>query len=111
MQSILEKLNKLQSDSSTSNKVTMLNSFLDDESFRMIVEMALDETLHYNIKKLPKTKEVINGSFDEIIDCLYNLSEKQGATQIEKQRLANLCINDTWREVILRVLNKDLRCG
>jgi len=112
MQKIVENLNTIAKEQSKNSKVDLLKTYLEDEEFALVVEMALDETLHYNMKKLIAGAPVKdNPTFDDLMDYLYFLTTKQGATSAEKKELSSFAINEYWEDIILRIINKDLRCG
>jgi hypothetical protein len=77
--------------------------------------MALDETMHYNISKLPhvttKTQSDFDTDFDSLIDYLGFLSGKQGATAKEKRFLAEFAFDESWAHIIKCIITKDLKCG
>jgi ATP-dependent DNA ligase len=105
---ILKQLENLQSISSSNGKIDLLKKYLEDETFLTVIEMALDETLHYNIQILPVKKKYIKG---DIFEYLYYLSSKQGANKEEKKILSSMCKDEAERELITRIIKKDLRCG
>ncbi len=113
MKTILEKLATLKKTKSTLAKMDLLKTYLNDDLFRMVVEMALDGNLHYNIQKLPKASPHATTPYDweNLSNYLYNLAQKQGASNTEKQLLADMCSSPEAREVVLKILNKDLSCG
>lgn len=112
MKSIMEKLTTLANEPSKLAKVGLLKEYLKSEKFRVVVEMTLDETLHYNISKLPtNVPKQIEPNFDALMDYLYFLSGKQGASIDEKRSLAAFAINDDWENVITKIIQKDLKCG
>lgn len=112
MKQIVEKLNILQAESSSNAKAAYLQEFLEDEKFRIIVEMALDETMHYNMSSVIQgTSKKKKPEFDMLIDYLHFLSGKQGANNSEKRELASFAIDSDWETVITRIIKKDLRCG
>lgn len=112
MHNIIQKLNTLEQESGKLAKVELLKDYLKDEKFRIFIEMTLDETLHYNIKKLPQGVTVRNNpDFWDLIDYLIFLSKKQGANMQEKRELASFCVDDDWEKVIIKIINKDLKCG
>ena len=112
MKHLVEKLNILQAETSSNMKIMYLQDFLQNEDFRIFVEMALDETLHYNIAKLtqggPKKPEP---DFYLLVDYLYYLASKQGANAEEKKELASFAIDPNWETIITRIIKKDLKCG
>lgn len=112
MKNIVEMLDTLANEPGKLAKVDLLKTYMQDEQFRIVVEMALDETLHYNINKLPQN--VIRNSqpdFDSLMDYLYFLSSKQGATKKEKIALAAFAVDSDWERIITLIIKKDLKCG
>lgn len=116
MEDITEKLIKIKREPSKLAKVALLEDYLEDENFRIVVELALDETMHYNISKLPtnvapKESKGFQTDFDDLVDYLIFLSGKQGATKIEKEWLAEFAFNEHWAHIIKCIITKDLKCG
>ena len=112
MKTIVEKLNALEQETSSNAKIVLLKKYLEDDEFRIVVEMALDETLHYNVAKLmgnvPRKTEP---DFYALIDYLHFLAGKTGMNNAEKKELASFAVNDDWETVIIRIIKKDLKCG
>lgn len=115
MKSIVDKLTQVKCETSKLAKVELLRGFLEDENFRIVVEMALDETMHYNISKLPVVPKTdmrsFDTEFDSLIDYLSFLSDKQGATVAMKKHLAGFAFDSDWEHVIRCIITKDLDCG
>ena len=111
MKQVCEKLDILKSTKSSNEKIELLKEYLEDEKFMSVVELCLDETMQYNIKKLPKVKEKKEVPFYTLVDYLYYLSEKQGAKKSEKEELASFLIDSYWERVVQLILNKKLDCG
>ena len=70
MLKIIKYFDALKRTSSTIAKIDLLRDYLQNDKFRIIVEMALDETMHYNIKKLPAGEKghKYAGDFDYLIN-------------------------------------------
>ncbi len=115
MKNIVDKLLQVKKESSKLAKVELLKEFLEDENFRIVVELALDETMHYNISKLPnvtlRESKGFQTDFDNLVDYLSFLSSKQGATKIEKEWLAEFAFDSDWEHIIKCIITKDLKCG
>lgn len=112
MKNIVYMLDNLANEPGKLAKVDLLKTYLQDEQFRIVVEMALDETLHYNISKLPgNVPRNPEPNFDSLMDYLYFLSGKQGSTLQEKKSLAAFAVDSDWETVITRIIKKDLKCG
>jgi len=107
-QEIEKMIDTLKNTSSTISKKLLLEEYLKDPDFGTVVKYALDGTKHFNIKKLPKPKEPIEGNIFEFLDIL---AENQGASNEEKQHLSNLCSFYNAEKIILKILKKSLRCG
>lgn len=115
MKKVLQYLDNLKSTSSTKNKINMLEGYLKNKWFRKTVQYALDPNKTFSVKKLPKAEDAFfkkqKITKTQLFECLHQLSEKLGASDFEKQELANLCYNKETREVVTRIINKKLRCG
>jgi len=109
---IMECVDTLKKESSSLQKIELLKGFLKDEEFRIFVEMSLDETLHYNVKKLPNdVPRHTEPDFYMLVEYLHFLSSKQGANAKEKQELAAWVIDKDWEGLITKIISKDLKCG
>lgn len=112
MKEIKNKIEQVRKESSAIKKIKLLKKFMKDEKFCTVVSMALDETMHYNVSRLvPLVPKRNDPNFDTLMDYLYYLSQKQGANLEEKKELSSFAINSDWEYVILRIINKDLKCG
>ena len=115
METIVNNLFRLKKEPSKIAKVNLLKEFLKEENFRIVVELALDETMHYNISKLlsnkPKKFTNFETEFSNLVSFLTFLSEKQGATQKEKAWLTEFAFDKNWEHVIKCIITKDLKCG
>ncbi len=114
MHELCKKLDELKSTSSNLDKTSLLKTFLQDDNFRFLVELTLDESMQYNIKQLPiipTENKKRKSNFEELIEFLYFLSEKQGASKKEKEELSSFCINKYWERIIKCIISKNLGCG
>jgi len=117
MLEVCNKLDTLKKETSKIEKVNLLKEYLKNDVFRIIVELTYDETLHYNVGKLPqillerRTLMDPMFDFDRLVDYLLFLSEKQGASLPEKKELAKFGYDKNWKRIITCIINKDLKCG
>ena len=117
MKNVLKKLNHIKATPGSNDKIELLKIYLENVWFRKTVKYALNENKHFNIKKLPPSDTTITKVFSpkerkkEIFKFLLQISKKLGATDFEKQDLANLCQSVYSREVVGKILTKSLRSG
>jgi ATP-dependent DNA ligase len=112
MERAFYKLNKLDMTAGTNDKIVLLREYLEDPVFKKVIIYALDNRLHYKIKKLPEvsiTRDDVTN--DTVFSFLDYLAEKSGATKEDKETLASMCIDEFFKEVITRIIKKDLKCG
>lgn len=107
----MEKIDKLKATSSSKEKVRLLKLFLTDDYFKRVVEMAYDETLHYNVNKIPAGHRPGVPDFDHLLSSLRSFARMQGMTHQDKQFLAHLCYDPQWTTLVELICNKDLKCG
>jgi len=116
-QEILDSFGILESHSSTNEKKEQLKVFMEDDDFCQVLQFALDPKLTFFIKKLPEPKndlfqQIKYWTMPEVFSALKTLSSQTGATDAQKQELANSIGNSKAAiEVVKRILKKDLRCG
>lgn len=78
----------------------------------MVIEMTYDDSLHFNLKKLPKRTDIpAHPDFDKVLDMLFFFSKSIGCTNSQKQNLANMCLDNDWSELVTLICNKDLKCS
>lgn len=113
MLEIYNKLEQIATEPSTLEKTELLRNFLTDGDFKSVVQYTLDQNKQYAINVLPDASpNAVPGSTQDILNFLTELSKKPGATKLDKQHLADLAsANTQTRDVVIRVINKDLRCG
>lgn len=112
MKELLDKLDNLRVHTSNNSKIALLQKYLQEDMFRSMVELTMDGNLHYNINKLPlpSAAERNAGDFWYIVNVLYKLAKQRGVTKQDKQYLANLCPEPYQREIVHRIIRKDLKC-
>jgi hypothetical protein len=105
-------LEALRIQTSNNAKISLIKKYVEDDMFRAMIELTMDGNLHYNIKKLPlpTNSERNAGDFWYIANTLYKFAKQRGVTKPEKQLLANLCPEPYQRDIVHRILNKDLKC-
>lgn len=106
-QQIADTIATLERTSSTSFKCSILQQLTQEE--RQVFYLALDPTKRYKLRSLPPPTGRVTGK--RAIDLLYVLAAKPGATRADAQFLSDSITCDLEREIILRILRKDLDCG
>jgi hypothetical protein len=111
MKNILGILNKIAKDPSSKGKKDIIRTYSADKVFYDVVRYALDQDKAYGLTGVPEAQE---GRADttKIFHVLDKLAGKRGTTREEAEELAAVCGSDSAaREVVTRILRKDLRCG
>jgi len=114
LQKVLSILNLLEETTKTKEKKEILEKYKGDKAFSKVVELALDFTMMYGIKKFPPEnydKYAKKSDPEAIFSFLEELSESRGTSQLEILKLRKLCSCEADVEVVRRIVNKDLRCG
>jgi DNA ligase 1 len=115
---VLEYLEEIANTASTNKKKEKIEKFVKlktptSKLFESVVFYALNPNLRFNIKNIEFSPCV--GKFDEtsVLVSLNRLAAQRGATDKDKQDLADICscIGVECVEVVNRILKKDLRCG
>lgn len=113
MQSVLNLFNKVGATSSKKEKEAILARELPLSPLaQRVAKYALDQGKSYNLTELPEVGT--NGSpanIEGIFACLDKLAAKRGATQEEAHELALCCHNMDTRELVTRIIRKDLDIG
>ena len=108
-------LKELENEPSTKKKVEILKSYNHNIGFKRFKDflfLALRHDFRYNLKKLPKTKELkSDSSFSDVTNLLMQLSSQTGTKKQEALELASLCLTEESRYVVQCILEKDLKCG
>lgn len=108
MKKVLEILNEISEVSGKNDKKVIIKNNLDNELFIKVVKYALDQNRRFNLTELPQL-ETTNSA--DIFDFLDYLSSKRGATDRDAMTLASRCGSEEARDVVTRIINKDLRIG
>lgn len=110
---VLNSLESLADEPSTTEKINLLKAFGAHGLFRLVLKAALEDHRNYHMTKLPEIP--INNVFEnsnDIFQYLTYLTEKTGANDKDKTGIACLAsANSSCREVVSRIIKKDLRCG
>lgn len=111
---VLKNLNNIEATSSTNEKVQLLKGYLKDETFLKVVKFALSRDMRYHIKSIPETKKRTRFepfTTEEIFNFLKQLSTQTGASNADKNHLAEMLTSESDFEVVKRIVTKDLKCG
>lgn len=112
---IIEMLNRLEATSGRNDKINMLVECLEGSStFYNTCRLALDSLIRFGIRNWPSFEEVeyITVDFDDTLSMIEQLSGMNHSQQLidDIAMLYNHC-DPSEREVVKRILMKDLRCG
>ena len=118
LKSVHEKIMTIKNTPGTNDKVELLRTYLLDNVFKEAVILMYDDFFHFNISKL-KNKVTPgpslikkSGTAQEIFDFLRKLASQKGATNKDKDHLADLCSSDDETyEVVYKIVNKDAKSG
>jgi|LGVD01.1.fsa_nt_gb ATP-dependent DNA ligase len=116
MNTFIEVLNALEliaSEPSTTAKVKLVDQFCVHEIFRLVLKYALEDSRNYHMTKLPdKPIYSMLEDTEDIFNQLEYLTERSGASNSDKATLAVMAAENksSW-EVVTRIIKKDLRCG
>lgn len=118
--SILTILNQIEKTSSRKDKEAILEANKNNETLKRVLHISMDPRLNFYIKKIDKIeKSVLDEEFQEITleEGLNFIVDRLSTRQITGNA-ARLALNETLekmneedREVLRRVLLRDLRCG
>lgn len=110
---VLEILNALANEPSTTEKINLLKEFSAHGLFRLVLKAALEDHRNYHMTKLSEVPiSNVRENTNDIFQYLTYLAEKTGATDADKIDIAHLAsANPSCREVVSRIIKKDLRCG
>ena len=113
MKTVLDVLKRVGATSSKKEKEAILKVALpSNELLRRVAQYALNQGQSYNLTGLP---EVGTNGTAENIDCIFKcldaLAAKRGATHAEAHELAMCCHNMDARDVVLRIIRRDLDIG
>ena len=113
MKTVLDVLNRVGATNSKKEKEAILKVALPSNALlRRVAQYALNQGQSFNLTGLPEVGT--NGTpenTDGIFACLDALKAKRGATHAEAHELALCCHNMAAREVVLRILRRDLDIG
>ena len=113
MKTVLDVLKRVGATSSKKEKEAILKVALpSNELLRRVAQYALNQGQSYNLTGLPEVGT--NGTaenIDGIFKCLDALAAKRGATHAEAHELAMCCHNMDARDVVLRIIRRDLDIG
>lgn len=111
---ILSILNELEAESSTNEKVRIIEREKNNELLKRVFYAAYNPMIVYGIKKIPvyvtiSTKDTLNNALNDLFTLSNRTLTGNNAIGFLSDTLANLSEDDA--EVLCRVIKKDLRCG
>lgn len=105
-------LDQIASESSLLRKEKLIEEGAKSAFFRKTVLFALNPFLRFNCTKLTPVEYKSSRSPVRIFEVLQALSEQRGATDDDIVHLAMVSsIDEDTIDVVVKILNKDLRCG
>lgn len=111
----LQILNQIEITDSTNAKLALLKANAGNELLKRIYHLTYSRRLQYGIKKIPIVEPRIESvTLEEGLNFLeYDLAERQvtGNAAIERLQEIMSCMSEDSREVLRRVLLRDLECG
>lgn len=111
MENVYRLLKKLENEPSTNGKKAIIKAEADGE-FLTVAQLALGQDMSFNLTDIPPYKEPSDVAGGRVIVALRFLNQKGSATLEDAQTLANIVgPSEEDREVVRRILRKDLRCG
>jgi len=112
METVKRIIDEIASVSGVKEKKAIIKRYEDNALFNRVVKYALDQDRSYDLTDLPEPvtepSPVHRGTIFSILD---SMAEKKGTTMEEAQELSDACGPGSAREVVLKILRKDLRCG
>ena len=117
LKNIHANLLDIKQTSKTNTKILLLSEYLQEDAFRLVIELMYDDSKHYKVNELPPFISQ-SGSFAErpltsdLFEFLEKLAAQKGASNSDKQELARLAsIDPETYEVVKKIINKDAKCG
>lgn len=112
---IIDKLNTLESIAGRNDKLNVLVEYLDqDPIFYDVCRLALDSLINFGIRTWPsiETNNLITVDFQSTIKAIENLAGSNHSSQLIEDiaMIVDHCQQEE-REVVKRIMLKDLRCG
>ena len=112
-------LQKIKNTSSTLLKEEILRESLQEETFKKVIVLAYDDSLHYKVKTLPSRKTCKPSpllddkpSNEELFAYLEKLAEQRGTSNDDKMKLGKLAsMDEETYEVVKMIINKDCKGG
>lgn len=112
---IIDKLNTLESIAGRNDKLNVLVDYLhQDAVFYDVCRLALDSLINFGIRTWPsiETNNLITVDFQSTIKAIENLAGSNHSSQLieDIMMIVDHCQQEE-REVVKRIMLKDLRCG
>lgn len=112
METVKRIIDEIASVSGVKEKKAVIKKYEDNALFSRVVKYALDQDKSYDLTDLPEPiTDPDPVPLWAIFSMLDSMAEKKGTTMEEAQELSNACDSGPARDVVLKILKKDLRCG
>jgi hypothetical protein len=114
---ILSLLNKLAATSSTNDKLALLKTFETSELVTNVFRLAYNPRIKFWIKKRPEFNFVVENSdltlYPALIQLIDTIADRKLTGNAAIEFVGNLAsrLNENDREVLYRVIERDLKCG
>lgn len=111
----IEMINRLEAVAGRNEKIEMLVDYLhQSSSFYKVCQLALDSLINFGIRSWPdvEANNLINVDFDSTLHAIEQLAGSNHSNQLisDIMMIIDHCQQEE-REVVKRIMLKDLRCG
>lgn len=111
MEKVIEIIEKIRNTTSTNEKVIILQENYDNDKLRTILNLTYNPYIQFGVKKLPNGLP-LEFNFDEFVKIALECAKKEGnLSKRQKQQLSLKMGRDKTRELLEKVIKKDLECG
>jgi len=111
MEKVIEIIKNIKNTTSTNEKVQILQYNSNNEMLKTILELTYNPYLQFGVKKLPNALS-FEFNFDEFVEIAYECANKEGnLSKRQKYQLTLAMGRDEIRQLLEKVINKDLECG
>jgi len=118
LKEVYYNLDKIRGTASTLLKQDLLRDYLQDDTFKKVITLMYDDSLHFKVKALPAMKKQKPSLLDtestneELFSFLDTLAEQRGVNNEDKNKLAKLAsIDQETQTVVKYIINKDAKGG
>lgn len=114
LKNVHAQLEEIANTPSTNDKKDLLRKYLKSPLFKKVIWCAYNQTLKFNVKSFPKFNPTgfNERGFEHVYPILQELSKRNGADNVIKQRLFQAAsIDKPTYDIVSRICDADLRCG